>query len=264
MAKPTKTIELYKGKVKIDFYGHGKWHYYVKDGKKIISVTGATGMVNKPALIDWAVKMMKEKLVAEREAGTYIGIPQIIDASYSHKRIKQEEADKGKLVHAWCDEYVKYALKKILIKPEMPEDENVLNGVFAFLKWEKENKVKWIDSEKLVYSLQHDYVGQMDAKAKVNGKLCPIDYKTGNAVYNEMRYQLAAYRAADAEETGDKYTGDSWLLRFDKNTAEFHDHRYNEHEEDFKTFLACLQLKRRDNQLKGNDKAVKAPVDLPY
>lgn len=261
--------ELYGGEVKIivkerNWRGDIFQTYHHEDGTKIISVTEATGMVNKPRLIDWAVKMMREDLIAKRNRGVLLKIPEIIDSSYAHKRTKQDAADKGKKIHNWCEQYIKYFIKECLVKPTMPEDGQVLNGVLAFMKWEQEHRVKWIAAEHVIYSRVHDYAGRMDAKARVDGKLCAIDFKTGNAVYNEHRYQVAGYQEADVEESKNKYTGEKWLLRFDKNTAEFEADQYGEHDEDFKSFLAALQLKKRDNQLTGKDAKAKKPVILPY
>jgi hypothetical protein len=52
----------------------------------------------------------------------------------------------------------------------MPQEEVVPQGVNAFLDWEKENKVKWIESELLIYSKEHDYCGRADAIAKIGSK----------------------------------------------------------------------------------------------
>ena len=264
-----KILLLYGGEVKIvtrekTRLGDTYMQYYHEDGTKIISVTEATGMINKPRLIDWAVKMMREDLIEKRNRGIYISIPEIISSSSQHKLFKQNAANKGKAVHNWCEQYIKYYLKEILDKPPMPQDEQVINSAMAFMKWEKEHKIKWIAAEKVIYSREHDYAGRMDAKAKIDGKLCAIDFKTGNHTYNEHRYQVAGYQSADAEESGNKYTGEKWLLRFDKNTAEFEANQYGEHDEDFKSFLAALQLKKRDNQLSGKDDKPKKPIILPY
>lgn len=262
-------IKLYGGQVTIIVEEKNrkgdKYHIYKhEDGTKIISVTEATGMVNKPRLLDWAIRVMRERLIDMRQTGAAITIPAIIEASNLHADIRQEAADKGKLIHSWCEQYIKYFLKENKTKPDMPEDEQVINGTLAFMKWERDHKVKWLAAERVVYSRAHDYAGRMDAKAMVDSKRCSVDFKSGKGVYNEHRYQVAGYQQADTEETGDKYTGDKWLLRFDKFTGEFEAHQYGEHEEDFKSFLAALQLKRRDNQLNPAKVKPKKPVLLNY
>jgi hypothetical protein len=51
----------------------------------------------------------------------------------------------------------------------------------------------------------------------VNGKLCLIDIKTSNGLYNTYGIQTAAYVRADEEESGRKYQG-RWLIRLAKET----------------------------------------------
>jgi hypothetical protein len=254
--------KLYNGKIEIAFYPDS--HRYKIEGQKdwLISVTAATGMINKPLLIDWAVKLMREELIDKRNRGVHIDIPMIIEASSLHRVRKEEAATKGKSVHKWCQNYILFKTKQRTAQPEEPTDEQVYNGVMAFLDWEQQNKIKWLASEKMVYSKKYNYVGQMDAKAEVNGQLCVIDFKTGNAIYNEMRYQTAAYQAADEEETNEKYTGDRWIVRFDKDTAQFEAKQYGDFDRDFAAFLGALELKKREKELSGI--IIKKKVNLDY
>jgi len=123
-----------------------------------------------------------------------------------------------------------------------------LNGVTAFLRWIKEYKVKFIESERLVYSKKYDYVGLMDLKARINGKLALVDFKTSKGVYNEYRYQVAAYLYADQEESGDKYE-ECWIIKFDKDDGNFEAHKIEDFEDDYKAFLGALQVKKREKVL---------------
>ena len=68
----------------------------------------------------------------------------------------------------------------------MPKRREAQIAVNAFLDWEAANKVKFVSSERVVYSKKHDYIGKMDIEAKVNGKLSMIDIKTSNGLYNPM------------------------------------------------------------------------------
>jgi len=172
-------------------------------------------------------------------------LPVIENAVSQHRIAKEEAATKGKLVHEWCENYIKG------LNPELPKDEQILNGVTAFLRWLKEYKVKFIDSERLVYSIKHKFVGIMDLKAKINGKLACVDFKTSSGVYNEMRYQVAAYMGADSEECECEYQ-ERWIIQFDKNTGEFHAYLLDDFKKDYKTFLALLEVKKREKELAKN------------
>lgn len=248
--QPTKTIELYNKTVVIDFYGEGKYHYYVnrKTGERIIGVTTATGVVDKSRpLIIWATRLAKTHLIDLLGNGTIIAEEHIEEAVKLHEVKKQEAANAGTLVHEWAEAYINGE------DPELPTDEKVLNGVTAFLNWVREHNIKFYESESMVYSKKHNYVGTLDAIAKIKNRTCVIDFKTSNAVYSEMRYQVAAYQMAYEEQTGKKFTGPRYLIRFDKDTGDFHIHNLDEQPDNYKkdceAFLAALTLKRREKEL---------------
>lgn len=250
---PTKTAKLYKGEIIIDFYEqHGRYkHVYINRNTEEwpVSVTGATGIVNKPALIFWAVKLARTYLIEKLENGEVVNVDDVIEACKQHQIRKEKGADKGTQVHDWAEKYINFKLGKLKEKPEQPKDEQVLNGVLAFLKWEKEHNVKFLASEQLIYSKKFDYVGILDCKAKVDGKVRVVDFKTSSGIYNEMIYQVSAYQMADAEETGKKYDACPIIARFDKDTAEFEIKELPEYQKDFKAFLGALAIKKREKEL---------------
>jgi len=253
MKQPDKTIELYKGKIIIDFYE--RWHQYFRRGidKKIISVTQATGVIDKSRpLIYWATGLARDYLLNLQGEITE---EEIVYACSLHAKIKKEAADTGTQIHDLAHNYIKAKLER---KPlpsvkDIPMSDEVANGYVAFLKWNDEHKVKYIATEKIVYSRKYDYVGIMDAKAVVNGELAAVDFKSGNGIYDEMRMQVAAYQQADSEESHSKY-GDKWIIRFGKDDGEFHAHQFNNHAKDFKAFLNALELKRRLIELENERK----------
>ena len=87
------------------------------------------------------------------------------------------------------------------------------------MDWESDNKVKFLWSEKVLYSRKYDYMGKADFAAMVNDEKCICDIKTGNGLYKEVRLQLAAYRQADEEETKEKYEG-RWAIQISKETEQ--------------------------------------------
>jgi hypothetical protein len=246
---PTKTIKLYKHTVIIDFYEQS--HRYIEriTGERPLSVTGATGIVDKSRpLIFWAVGLMRDFLTETLNSGKAITTDHILEAANQHTIKKEQAATKGSEVHDWIEQYITAKLKKT-DKPEKPQDEQVLNGILAFLNWEREHQVKFLATEKIVYSKKYNFVGLMDCKAMIDGKISVVDFKTSNGIYSEYRYQVAGYRGADEEETGQKYDGNNWLIRFDKNTAEFEAHELKDHKKDYQAFLAALTLKKREREL---------------
>lgn len=259
----TEELKLYNGKISLIFYPNS--HIFKVGDQKVISVTQATKHLDKSqVLMNWATKLAKEHLIEIIESGQSIITPDVIQACGLHRARKQEAADKGRLVHDYCEQHIKCILGQIEENPKMPEDDQVANGALAFLKWERENEVEWIQSEQKIYSMKHEYCGIIDAKAKVRGNkklYTTIDFKTGNRVYSDQRYQVAAYEKADQEETGDKYTNYRLLLRFDKETAEFEEHELDNCDKDFNAFLGGLAIEKRERELKNQ---LKKKIELDY
>lgn len=254
---PDKIIKLYKGKIEIEFYEKGHKYLLVhKNGERErikYSVTRATSVIDKSRpLMLWAVRLsldyLRNKWLADVEIPV-ITEEDFEEASKQHMIVKEEEANLGKQAHQWVSDYIKAKLSR-KPKPAIPEDnERLLNAITAFLKWEKEHKVKFLASEMIVYSKKHNYVGIMDAKAKIDGKITCVDFKTSNGIYDEMRFQVAAYRQADTEESKDKYQS-SCIIRFGKDDGEFEACELLDHKKDFEAFLNCLNLRRRTDELK--------------
>lgn len=250
--EPTKTIKLYKEKITIDFY-EGKHSYVIREtGKRPLSVTACTGIIDKSRpLIIWATRLAETHLCECLKNGVQITEKEIAEAINKHSVRKKEAADIGTQVHEWAESWIKTKIKdrKDLA---LPADEKVLNGAIAFMKWVEEYKVKFIASEKIVYSKKYDYVGIMDCKFTMGTEKHKIlhcgDFKTSKAIYNEYRYQVAAYQGADEEESGEVY-GTKWIIKFDKVMGEFEAKEFSEHNQDFETFLACLAIKRREKEL---------------
>lgn len=255
MPTPTKTSDLYKGKIIIDFFENT--HAYLKRGdkKRLISVTACTGMIDKSRpLMIWQERLTRDHLISLLKNGLKILEEHIVEATSLHRTKKEEAASLGSQVHSWAESYINHQLKLSKEKPEIPAnaDPRVINGIMAFLKWVDEEKPKFLWTEKLVYSKKHDYVGLMDLAFTLKREGHKIihagDIKTSSGIYNEYRYQVSAYQEADAEESGRVY-GTKWLMRFDKETGEFEAHEYAEHDKDFQTFLACLTIKKREKEL---------------
>lgn len=248
MTEPTKTISLYKGKITIGFWEARHRYSLIVNGiperNWLLSVTAATGMIDKSrVLMKWATGLAKEFLEDKLKRGFLFSEEMIVEACNLYNVKREEAATKGSDAHAWIESYINGE------KPEMPDDENVISSINAFLDWEKKNKVKWVTTEQIVYSKKYGYVGLFDALAVIDRKTVLIDFKTSKGVYNDYLYQISAYRHAYEEETGKKLSGNSLIVRFDKETAKFEVHECLDHEKDFKVFLGALEIKKREKEL---------------
>jgi hypothetical protein len=242
-------VKLYKGKEFITF--DDRWHSFKdKNGNKLISVTGITGVVDKSApLMFWAVRLSKEYLQKKIVSGEVISLEHIEEASKQHTIRKQEAADMGTQIHEWVSQWIKGQ------KPEMPKDEKIVNGITAFLKFQKENNVKWRDSERIVYSKKNKYVGILDATGMMVRKIAMFDFKSCNGIHDEMMFQVAGYQIAWEEEEQKKIDR-SLIIRFGKEDGQFEAVEIDkeEMEKNKKAFLACLSVKRRLDEMKKGKK----------
>ncbi len=211
-AKESRIIKLYKGEVEIKFFTES--HIYMVNGVRAGSVTGAIGIIDKSrALVPWAVDLCGDFLVPL--IGKKLTEEMIDEALDQHNIKKEAAANIGTTTHEWIENFVKGQ------DPEMPRDKNVLQAVTAFLRWVEEHQIKFVESEKLVYSKKYGYVGTMDAIATMGGKKKKflIDYKVSNGLYPGVAYQTAAYLMADKEEAGTEYEG-RWAIRLSKESEE--------------------------------------------
>ena len=168
-----------------------------------------------------------------------------IEMGAQQHRIKKEKAaTTGTIVHEYAEHF------SLGLKPEIPTDEQARNGVLAFLKWIEAEGLKIQNPEQLVYSKQWDYAGIADAEATKDGKLYLLDYKTSKGIYNEMRFQVSAYMNALNEMKKGKYEG-YYILKFGKEDGNFETLYVpaTEAKKDFKAFIGCLAIRRRENEL---------------
>ena len=242
-----KELNLYEGKTTITF-DDGRHIFRDSKGNVILSVTAATGIIDKSGpLMWWTAEMMGlflidnwdiKKIKKESEKMALIDT-----AKKEYRKAKAEAADIGTEIHQWASDWIKGK------KPDMPENEKVVNGITAFLKFQKEHKVKWLESERIVYSKKHNFAGILDATGIIEGVLTLIDFKSSKSIYDDMRFQVAGYQIAFEEETGNPIQK-RMIIRFGKEDGEFEVKELDEDEKDKKIFLACLQVAKRMKELK--------------
>ena len=233
MAKTTderddvKLTKLYGGKVIVKFYE--KSHQYwvsVDSGKTFKRKTGVTtyiGIVDKSkALGSWQQQITADFLLKALEKGQVIDADVALEAAVQNDVHRDEAADIGKEIHAWCEAHIRHELKQKGFEklPSIPDFPEAVTGVNSFRDWLDAHKVKFITTERPVYSKKHDYIGTMDFEAKVDGELCCGDFKSSNGLYNGVRMQLAAYAEADMEERGKRVYAGRWAVRLSKFTEE--------------------------------------------
>lgn len=193
------TSEL-KQKLVVPISFDEKSHVYDFQGQLFTGVTTILNVLNKPFLVPWAAKMVAEDLKPKWEEVKKItkkaDWDKLVDASKGASTRKADKAkDIGHQVHAWIEGYITNQ------ELELPEDQQVVDCIRQFLKWNKERKPEWLASEAIVASMNHRFAGTVDALCILDGKMTVLDFKTSNQISDDYALQLAGYQIA-LEEMG--------------------------------------------------------------
>ena len=151
---------------------------YKVNGVRVPGVTTILGKIDKPAIRVWANKIGLEGI----EIGKYTdGL-----------------ADIGTLAHEMIHD--------ILVEKVTPLDDWTPNQIDAaqncaikFLEWSDQHEIDVVEAEHQMVSKTYRYGGTADIIAWVDGVLGIIDIKTSKAIYDEMAWQVAAYRQLAVE-----------------------------------------------------------------
>lgn len=234
---------LYDGQVKLDF--DETKHVYKYNGSIVPSVTGIVGVINKPALMGWALKMAGEYLEKNWRPGySYdeLAIEEHIKAcKNAHRQKAGEAASIGTIVHKFAENFFKLNGQH----PGLPVNEDARRGAQAFLSWVEQCNVEPIASEFKVFHPTYLYAGTCDLDAMIDGRRAIVDLKTSSGVYPEMWLQTVAYQEAREHELGDQVQYDErWILRLDKKTGHFEAKRRDDSfaGKDWAAFRGCLKI----------------------
>lgn len=240
------THTLYGGEVVVEF--DEKAHRYLANGKPCQGVTGALKVIDKPAIGPWMVKMAAQHVADTLRPGIALDEIQIgrlvADMKRAHRSTSDEAADIGKLTHAYAEAFARNQ------HPDLPVNPQARRACEAFRYWALCVDLQVVHAERIIYSRQHDYAGTCDLVGMVDGKLVVADYKTSSGLYDEMRFQVAAYKLALVEEGVVPPEAGRMILRFAKDGSGFHVHELpaEDEEGDTRAFLAALELSAIVNQ----------------
>ena len=196
-------------------------HSYKVDGIKVPSVTRVVDGCFPKNLTDWALSVGEEE----------------------YHRIIDEALEIGNYTHEWIENYIN----------EQPFNATTNPSIDAFLRWETNCGVEFIDSERKIYCDRFKYAGTVDAVAKINGRVCVIDFKTSKKIYKPYHLQVTAYAQAIKRIDGLKRWPLGIILRLDKETGEY-EQKVFEPKDHFDTFKKCLELRQWSSLRIKNDK----------
>lgn len=198
------TRKLYNGEVELLF--NETEHLYSVDGVIVPSVTRILGVIDKPALIPWAVNETVDNLRKTLKPGTLYTQEQLDfilrDSKDARFRQSKKALNIGSEAHDWLERYIKAQILSTPA-PDLPEYPPVLAAVMSYIDWEKRyTDIKYHYSERKLFSKRYMYSGTVDIVIEINGNIVAADFKTSKGIYPEYLVQSAAYAKALEEELG--------------------------------------------------------------
>ena len=213
-------------------------HTYMVDGNKVPSVTRVIDSVTPKHLTDWAAKAGADWWHDNRElVHTNEEVCEGIRNAY--KEIGDTAKEIGSEVHKWIELWIKFKITGGDTETDYPD--HVKIPMQNFHEWVESRAIEWVSCEEKIYSKAWKFAGTVDAVARINGKLCVIDFKTSAKVYKEYYLQLAAYSEAISSMMGEDVDL-AVIVRLDKEEDKFQEVAFKP-ENYFYAFVNALELK---------------------
>lgn len=230
-------------------------HLHTLDGKPLTGCTTVLSVVAKPALISWAankaVDYILNNVVVRGPETTIVKTVALEEARKAHIRLKEKAGTWGTELHAWIEKYVMARIlgsNETIIDPE--EDGAMSFSKLHFTTWVNSNKVKFLESEKNIYSEKMWIGGICDIVCEIDGKIWIADVKTGSGIYPEHFWQMAGYDLC-LTEMGLYDTIEGYIVLNLKKDGTFEEKRSISKEENKEAFKACLTIYRIQEKLKN-------------
>ena len=177
-----------------------KKHAHTLDGKPLMGVTTVLSVISKPSLIQWSANMACDYV--DSRSMEFFNNPTLFkdilkEARTAHRKKKEKAGDWGTKVHEAVEDWIKRGVEPVGL------DEMGVRAFENFKKWAEDNNVKFIESEKHLYSREMWIGGIVDLVFEMDGKKYIGDIKTSSGIYNEAFFQMGAYHLM-LEEMGEK------------------------------------------------------------
>lgn len=212
---------------------------YAINGIEYPGVTGVLGLLDKSMWkTKWALNCMESYIQKEIEKkdyyvdGSLSEITDIIyDAKTEYRNISDTALSIGSEVHNIIEQDIKAQIKGEYFGWRDKYRSEVENAYRAFLKWEKDHVIEYLESETPVYSARYCYAGTLDIICRVkniedvkDGSIFCIDLKTSKGFYDGMAKQISAYKYARTEFENTR----EMQLVFDNN-GDVHEYTIKQH-----------------------------------
>jgi hypothetical protein len=132
----------------------------------------------------------------------------------------------------------------------------------AFREWREQCRVTPIKQEVSLVSERYQYGGTPDLVAMVNNGIGLIDFKTGRAVYNEMKVALAAHGNLWNEARPTQKLDSYHLIILPKDGGPFQHHAFEDLSREWELFQAYLKAYSLE-KARPTKQAKPKPVEKP-
>ena len=174
------------------FHFRASDHSYFYDGKRMTGITTILGVINKPALVGWAAKMAVEEFAAwYSDDGDERTLDEIKEAAKNaHTKKKEAAGEAGTDLHALAEGWIKMCIQETNGVPSLP----CPAGLEKLRDWAQSENVKFLESEKKMYSKTWWVAGTVDMIFEKEGKKYIGDIKTQAKIWDRTPFfQMAGY-----------------------------------------------------------------------
>lgn len=244
--------------------GSGHRYIHLPTGIYQASVTTRLGILSKPHLLPWAVRVGIEWLLTddrlERLRNEHWKDEMISGAILAHTSLRDSAGLTGGKTHNYAERY----LNDWIASEKRPEDirsfmdmekddPRAIAGARGFEALCRAKDIVPIASEIIVGHPKYS-AGAIDIICLWEDELCLLDIKTSNSVDKNFRYQLAAYKAMFEFMTGLKIKHVK-IIHLDKGMDKYTIYNVKELPQAWKTFKHMCAV--YDDVMSSKEKIVK-------
>ena len=248
-------------------FDESKHKHYINN-KEVTGTTTVVGVIDKPALMPWAVNKSMDKLVNITGDGP-LTKENINKAKKAPTEFKQEAGRFGTVVHALCEHFNKTGVVLPVDSEELPPevlelvktlDKSQLKKapklVDQYIEWFNKVGAKVLYVEQNVFSEDMYVGGIFDLVLEIDGKIYITDFKTSSGVYPSQFVQMGGYEIQVNEmmERGyiTKFNVDGYIVIHLPRKGSCKVHIKTDTQEFRKAFTACLFIYRLINKKEWN------------
>lgn len=229
-------------------------HELLVDGnwKNLTGCTTILSVLAKPALIQWAANMavgyIQDKILSGESVLDNLD-RWLLEAKSAHIKKKEKAGDYGTKLHEEISGFIQDGIDN---NKGYVFGQSDSKSVQNFIDWAKQNKVRFLATEKNIYSKKLFLGGIVDFICEIDGQVWIGDIKSSKSgIYPENFAQVAGYQLMLQEMSlYPNITG--YLILNLKESGEMLEKRNISIEDNIKFFMACLEIYRYQEKLKNN------------